>query len=124
MRSGQTSNDCVRYSIPGVRSIQRILRRSQDEAQTEIRLRIILAAARSLTLDEANIALTLALQKERFASHIALDSELWPRNNFRSIVEKLCGLVISVYDSKLSFIHQTAREFLIHPERQGTWKGA
>jgi hypothetical protein len=49
--------------------------------------------------------------------------ELWPRDNFLSIVKNLCGLFINVYDSTLSFIHQTAREFLIHPERQDKWKG-
>jgi ankyrin repeat domain-containing protein 50 len=102
---------------------EKILSRSQDEEQTEILLRIILAAAQSLTLDEANFALTCALQEKRFASHAALESELWPRDNFRSIVKNLCGHFISIYNSELSFIHQTAREFLIHPERQGTWQG-
>lgn len=37
-----------------------------------------------------------------------------------------CGLFISVYDSKLSFINQTAREFLTAPKREGekgSWKG-
>ena len=101
---------------------EKILSRSQDEKQTETLLRIILAAARPLTIDEANVALTLALQ-EWTASRAALESDLWPRDNFQSIVRNLCGLFISVHDSKLSFIHQTAREFLIHDERQGTWQG-
>ncbi|KAK3351860.1 hypothetical protein B0H65DRAFT_137399 [Neurospora tetraspora] len=102
---------------------EKILSRSQDEVQTDILLRITLTAARPLTLDEANVALTLALQKQRFASYAAVESELWPRDNFRSIVKNLCGLFISVYDSKLSFIHQTAREFLTNPQRQGKWEG-
>lgn len=103
---------------------ENILSRSQDEKQTEILLQIILAAARPLTLDEANVALTLALQDERFASRAALDSELWPRDNkFGSIIKNLCGLFVNVYDSKLYFIHQTAREFLTHSERRGTWEG-
>lgn len=38
-------------------------------------------------------------------------------------VRELCGLFVSVHDSKLSFIHLTAREFLLHRERQGTWQG-
>ncbi|KAH8654691.1 ankyrin repeat-containing domain protein [Ilyonectria robusta] len=101
---------------------EKILSRNQDEAETEILLQLILAAARPLTLDEANVALTLALQA-RFASHAELESGLWTRDNFRSVVTNLCGLFISVYDSKLSFIHQTAREFLIHKKRQGTWQG-
>ncbi|KAM3077061.1 hypothetical protein ACMFMF_004976 [Clarireedia jacksonii] len=43
---------------------EKILGRSKNEKHTEILLQIILAAAQPLTLDEANIALTLALQKE------------------------------------------------------------
>lgn len=101
---------------------EKILSRSSNRAEAEILLQIVLAAARPLTLDEANVALTLALQGKHFTSCVELDSELWPTNNFESIVKNLCGLFISVYDSKLSFIHQTAREFLIHHE-QGTWKG-
>ncbi|KAI8630712.1 hypothetical protein F5Y19DRAFT_32450 [Xylariaceae sp. FL1651] len=99
-----------------------ILSRSRDPLRAEMLLQIVLAAEQPLTLDEANVALTLA-SAERFASYRALKSDLWPRDNFRSIVMNLCGLLISVYDSKLSFIHQTAREFLIHHEEQGTWKG-
>jgi ankyrin repeat protein len=102
---------------------ENILSRSKDEKHTEILLQIILAAAQPLTLDEANIALTLALQKEQFMSHAALQSSLWPSKNFQSTVKNICGLFINVYDSKLSFIHQTAREFLLDPERQGKWQG-
>ena len=102
---------------------EKILGRSKNEKHTEILLQIVLAAAQPLTIDEANIALTLALQKEQFMSHAALQSRLWPSKNFQSTVKNLCGLFINVYDSKLSFIHQTAREFLVHSERQGKWKG-
>ncbi|KAK3947728.1 ankyrin repeat-containing domain protein [Pseudoneurospora amorphoporcata] len=102
---------------------EKILSRSQDEVQTHILLRITLTAARPLTLDEANVALTLASQKQQFTSYAAVESKLWPRDKFRSIVKNLCGLFISVYDSKLSFIHQTAREFLTNPQRQSKWEG-
>jgi ankyrin repeat protein len=102
---------------------EKILSRSSNRPAADILLQIVLAAARPLTLDEANVALTLALQGNHFTSCAELDSELWPTNNFQSIVKNFCGLFISVNDSKLSFIHQTAREFLIHHERQGTWKG-
>jgi ankyrin repeat domain-containing protein 50 len=105
---------------------EKILRRSKNQVKTEILLQIVLAAARPLTLDEANIALTLALRElreQRFATHTALESEMWPRDSFKSIVKNLCGLFINVYDSKLSFIHQTAREFLIHSEPHRNWKG-
>ena len=100
-----------------------ILGRSKCQEETERLLEIILAAARPLTLDEANVALTLALTEEDFASHAALENDLWPKNNFESIVKGLSGLFISVHDSKLFLIHQTAREFLIDPSGRGTWEG-
>ena len=103
---------------------EKILSRSTKPERTKLLLQIVLTAAQPLTLDEANVALTLALQEEELTSHAALESELWPRANFQSIVNDLCGLFISVYEAKLSFIHQTAREFLINPERQGTWEGS
>ncbi|KAE8394506.1 hypothetical protein BDV23DRAFT_5179 [Aspergillus alliaceus] len=102
---------------------EKILDRSKDPIHTETLLQIILAAARPLTLDEANVALTLALQKQPFTSYTSLESYLWPRKVFKSTVKNLCGLFISVHESKLSFIHQTAREFLIHPKQNGKWQG-
>ena len=102
---------------------EKILERSKNQDHTETLLQIVLAAARPLTLDEANIALTLALEKQRFDSHASLVSKMWPTNLFESTVKNLCGLFISVYESKLSFIHQTAREFLIHPQREHKWQG-
>lgn len=99
-------------------------RRYNDRPRAEILLQIVLAAPRPLTLYEANIVLTLASSKKQITSRAALESELWSPTNIKSFVKDVCGGFISIYDSKLSFIHQTAREFLIHPERQGTWKGA
>ncbi|KAJ5372585.1 hypothetical protein N7517_004591 [Penicillium concentricum] len=102
---------------------EKILSRSKCQEETERLLEIILAAARPLTLDEANVALTLALAEETFNSHATLEDDLWPKNNFESIVKGLSGLFISVHDSKLFLIHQTAREFLIDPSGRGTWEG-
>ncbi len=102
---------------------EKILNRSTNRTRTEILLQIVLAAADPLTLDEANIALTLALQEERPESHQALKSMLWPKDRFQSVVTNLCGLFVSVYDSKFSFIHQTAKEFLTHSTQEGNWKG-
>ncbi|KAJ5248263.1 hypothetical protein N7497_008324 [Penicillium chrysogenum] len=102
---------------------EKILGRSRCQEETQHLLEIILAAARPLTLDEANVALTLALAEEDSTSHSALENDLWPKNNFESIVKGLSGLFISVHDSKLFFIHQTAREFLIDPSGRGTWEG-
>ncbi|KFY78498.1 hypothetical protein V498_09097, partial [Pseudogymnoascus sp. VKM F-4517 (FW-2822)] len=103
---------------------EKILSRSKDQSWTRIILQIILAATRPLTLDEANVALALAIRKNEPESHSKLKLELWLGKNFKSTVMNLCGLFVSVYDSKLSFIHQTAREFLTDSEPEGTWKGS
>ncbi|GKT90334.1 LOW QUALITY PROTEIN: NACHT and ankyrin domain protein [Colletotrichum tofieldiae] len=91
---------------------ERILSRNQDEKQTRGLLGIVLAAKRPLTLDE-------------YYKYDDLEASLWPRNSFKSTVQNLCGLFISVYDNKVSFIHQTAREFLTsNPAPQKAWQGS
>ncbi|KAL1993135.1 hypothetical protein VTN49DRAFT_3892 [Thermomyces lanuginosus] len=102
---------------------ERILERSKNEFYTETLLQIVLAAARPLTLDEANAALALGVKKGRFESLAYLESSMWPRENFKNTVKNLCGLFVSTHESKLSFVHQTAREFLTHPEMKGKWQG-
>ncbi|KAL6701958.1 hypothetical protein J3F84DRAFT_356272 [Trichoderma pleuroticola] len=101
---------------------EKILSRSQDDRKVEALLQIVLAAERPLTLDEANYALTLALGDEA-SSHEKLQENLWPQDRFKTTPGNLCGFFISIHDSKLSFIHQTAREFLLDSKPSGTWKG-
>lgn len=97
--------------------------RSKSQDHTETLLQIVLAAAQPLALGKANIALTLALEKQRFDSQASLVSKKLPTHLFESTVKNLCGLSISVYDSRLLFIHQTAREFLIILNRNTSGKG-
>ena len=106
---------------------EKILGKSEQESHAEILLQMLLAATRPLTLDEVNIALTLATKDKSRTSHDALDNGLW-QGTFRSTVKNLCGLFITVHDSKLFFIHQTAREFLLTPPTSGDttskkWQG-
>ncbi|KAF3073748.1 hypothetical protein CFAM422_003956 [Trichoderma lentiforme] len=101
---------------------EKILSRSQDDKKVEALLQIVLAAERPLTLDEANYALTLALRDE-FSSHEELQENLWPQDRFKTTPGNLCGLFISIHDSKLYLIHQTAREFLLDTNPSGAWRG-
>ncbi|KAK4066387.1 hypothetical protein Trihar35433_6814 [Trichoderma harzianum] len=101
---------------------EKILSRSQDDKKVEALLQIVLAAERPLTLDEANYALTLALGDE-FSSHEKLQENLWPQDRFKTTPGNLCGLFISIHDSKLYLIHQTAREFLLDRNPSGAWRG-
>ncbi|UKZ46399.1 hypothetical protein TrVGV298_000600 [Trichoderma virens] len=102
---------------------EKILDKSKRQDYTEALLQILLAATRPLTLDEANFALTVATKEQGFDSHAALENDLWPSNKFKDDVKNLCGLFVTVHDGKLSFIHQTAREFLTHAKQGGNWKG-
>ncbi|EHK18076.1 uncharacterized protein TRIVIDRAFT_159832, partial [Trichoderma virens Gv29-8] len=104
---------------------EKILSRSQHERKVEALLQIVLAATRPLTLEEANNALALAVEEGGFSAYATLQGKLWPQNTFKTTVQNLCGLFISIHDSKLWFIHQTAREFLVSHEQPGPekWKG-
>ncbi len=104
---------------------ERILEKSSDKDLARILLQLIVATTRPLSLEEANIALTLVTQKTP-RSYKELD--LWPSLSFESTVQNMCGLFVSVHDGKLSLIHQTAREFLLrtsdsHTTSPGKWQG-
>ena len=103
---------------------ERILSRTESERTTKTLFQIMLAATRPLTVEEANYALTLALADHEIKTHSQLDSERW-KGDFKSIVKNLCGLIVGVYDGRLSFIHLTVREFLTKKSNSGTtgWGG-
>ncbi|KAL9133666.1 MAG: hypothetical protein Q9175_005155 [Cornicularia normoerica] len=105
---------------------ERILDRSTNEVNARILLQLIVSATRPLSLQEANVALTIATRKESCRSQGAL--ELWSLQDFKSTVQNMCGLFVSVHDGKLFLIHQTAREFLLmtkeSPSHAGKWKGS
>lgn len=102
-----------------------ILNHNEDDHDTtRILLEIILAARRPLTLEEANYALTLAISKGDFDEHESLEGDLWPMETFKMVVKNLSGLFINVYDSKLFFIHLTAREFLTDLKTKKYWHGS
>lgn len=103
---------------------EKTLERFKDRIKGELLLQLVLAATRPLTLDEANLSLTLALSRERYSSHQVLKSKAWSQGIFASVARNLCGLLIMVYDEKLFFIHQTVREFLTATTSSpNTWQG-
>ncbi|MCJ1423388.1 hypothetical protein MMC29_001271 [Sticta canariensis] len=107
-----SSLDMLLHNLPSEVSdaYEKILARSSDQNLAQILLQLIVAATRPLSLTEVNIALAIATQKERCTSQKALN--LWPSETFRSTIQNICGLFVSVHDGKVSLIHQTAREFL------------
>ena len=89
----------------------RILSRSKEPELAKKLLKIIVAATRPLTLTEANIALTIAMCHQQGMAYEEL--ELWPSNDFPSILKDLCGLMVTIHNDKLSLCHLTVRKFLI-----------
>ena len=93
-----------------------ILDKSWDKDMARKLLHIILAAKRPLSLEEVNVAMVI----DKF--HEYYDAlEMWSPVGSADLVKNICGLFISVVDSKVYLIHQTAREFLLGEEQRG-WR--
>ena len=91
----------------------KILSRSTDvETIQKVRkaLSIMLVAVRPLTLEEMNIAVNIEFSPR---SESRKDLNLEDKQDFKVTLRNWCGLFISIYDNKVYFLHQTAREFLL-----------
>ncbi|TGO60279.1 hypothetical protein BOTNAR_0148g00170 [Botryotinia narcissicola] len=83
-------------------------------------LSIVVVAERLLLVQEMNVALAIDenLTQDSQASALSLDLE--PEAVFRSALGNICGLFVTVADSSLYLIHQTARSFLLSDEKTQT----
>ena len=88
-----------------------ILNKSPNRERARRLLHIVLAAARPLTLEEINVAMVM---NERYQFHRDLD--IWRADVCEDKIKNICGLFLSVVDSRVYLIHQTAREFLVCEE--------
>lgn len=82
----------------------KILSKSEDMDMARKAFCIMLAASRPLTLTEMNIAVNLDLDSDE----LDLESD----EDFQASLRSWCGLLLSVNNKKVFFLHQTAREFL------------
>jgi hypothetical protein len=89
----------------------KILCKSRDFEKARRLLHIVVAAARPLSLKE--MALALAIKENHWSYS---DLELEPEGRFRNTVRELCGLFVTIIDSKIYLLHQTAKEFLVQKE--------
>ena len=71
-------------------------------------LQIVLVAARPLTLAEMDVALHVNEQASSYA-----DLELEGSSRLQETLPSRCGLIISIVQSKVYFIHQTVKDFLL-----------
>jgi hypothetical protein len=87
---------------------EQILNKSRNRSKVRKVLSIMLAASQPLTLPEMNIAVNV-----EESSQSINDLDLEDEEDFKSRLRTLCGLFISIYQGRIHFLHQTAREFLL-----------
>lgn len=99
------------------------LSRVRDCHREDVRrlFQIVVAAARPLTLREVNIALNIRDCRNGSKYGLGLQDE----NCFRSWILSACKYFLDVYNGRVYFIHQTAKDFLLEdPDENGLGKPA
>jgi ankyrin repeat domain-containing protein 50 len=86
----------------------RILSKSPDIEKAKKVLNIISAAARPLTLKEMIFAMDICENHRSYK-----DMNLERQKRFHQNIRDICGLFVTVIDSRIYLLHQTAREFLV-----------
>ncbi|KAK1142045.1 hypothetical protein N8T08_008251 [Aspergillus melleus] len=99
---------------------ERILSKCDGGDEASKALNLVLAAVTPLSLTEMNIAMSV----DRSTKSLE-DLDLEDDKDFKARLRDMCGLFISIYDGKVHFIHQTARDFLVkkQPETTKTGRG-
>ena len=91
----------------------RILSKSRDSEKAKRILHNVVAATRPLTLREMALALTIR-ENHRSYSDLDLKSQDWFYENIRDI----CGLFLTIIESRIYLLHQTAKEFLVQNDQE------
>ncbi|KAK6345266.1 hypothetical protein TWF718_007191 [Orbilia javanica] len=87
---------------------ERILSRSRNFEKTKKLLKIVVAAARPLSLEEMCLALALQDNHQSYK-----DLHLETGDRFQEHIRELCGFLIVIKDLKIYLLHQTLKEFLV-----------
>jgi ankyrin repeat protein len=96
---------------------ENILRRCTDQRGAWKALHLILAATRPLSVSELLMAMILDDSDNSLTS---IHKRAEPEERFAGTLRNLCGLLVVIVQDKVYFIHQTAREFLAHPEKKAS----
>ncbi|PKS11061.1 hypothetical protein jhhlp_002822 [Lomentospora prolificans] len=87
---------------------EKILSRSKDKVMVRKALSLVLGSGRPLTLSEMRDAMAVT-PEVRTINELDLEDE----DDFRIRLRDWCGLFLTVYNGKVEFLHQSAREFLL-----------
>lgn len=88
-----------------------------DKEAVRIVLHLTMAARRPLTLCEMNLALNIRIRPE-ISDEESL--ELSTDDEFKQWLLHTCGFFVTIYDDRVYFIHQTAKEFLLRPHLENS----
>ena len=102
---------------------EKMLGRIDEEHVQEARclMHLVVAAVKPLTLSEMNVALAISDNLEYGEPCQSRDDlELQSEEAFREKIRTLCGLFVTIVDSRIFLIHQTAKEFLVSTEVNDT----
>jgi hypothetical protein len=124
LKHTQKTYDRIIDTIPSSvqEAYEKILSKSANKSETRSLLYIMVGAARPLTLQEMDVAFSLATQSG-CNSYAELDRD---GVNLETRIRNLCGLFVYINDSRVQLIHQTAKEFLMQkksslPPSLGIW---
>jgi hypothetical protein len=104
---------------------ERMLSRSPDARRTRTLLHMMLGAARPLSLEELAVSMAVNNYPESANVHVstarpgrdgfrfAQSPEIESGEQFYTKMRELCGLLVTVSDGKVHFLHHTVVEFLI-----------
>ncbi|KAK6330329.1 hypothetical protein TWF730_004822 [Orbilia blumenaviensis] len=96
---------------------EKIISKSHDFKKTRRLLQIVVAAARPLTLKEMSLALALkGNPEESYQSKTYSNFYFESEERFHEIVRDLCGLFVTIINSRIYLLHQTAKEFLVRSD--------
>ncbi|KAK3998092.1 hypothetical protein QBC44DRAFT_255 [Cladorrhinum sp. PSN332] len=95
----------------------RFLHRVQESHRVDVRrmFQMVVASARPLTVREINIALNIRDCKDGSKFGLGIQSE----DSFRHWILDACKCFLDVYNGRVYFIHQTAKDFLLAEEDSG-----
>jgi len=88
-----------------------LLQKSDDIEQARALLQLIFAARRPLSWKDLNTAWGLAQDEAGECLKIE-NLDLQTIETFHSSLRSICGLLVSVPEDRVYFLHQTVREFL------------
>lgn len=89
-------------------SYETLLQRCPNRPFAKKVLQVVLVAGRPLTLDEIDLAIRVNEQTLSYT-----DLELEGPSRLQETLLSRCGLMISIIGSKVYFIHQIVKEFLL-----------